>query len=481
MSDKPNSVSAESIQKIFTLPSPLSARDKKLKRYMWWLGKYHNFHNGLWLTAISAMIAVILMGLNFNRAYGNPSQLFYIFGCLGIAGCICGIALAFNSLILKTPLPNPAAIEKIKNNSKHNLKRIFIFPVILLVIAVWLLVVTRGRAEYLSLIIAQLMPAIYGFVILMTFFLFIAVNIAVNRSLIKKVENRENSKAFTQALFNESYNEIQKKNKKYDDARTLKRINAGKLPKTPREYEKERTFINCCKISVCVILSATLFVLVAFIRPDTVSVKHAEKISVGDNMGYITRMLGDPYDKDDVTDQQGEIVGGTWKWCSNPKAKKLAAKNKQLEKLLNQLETADVDDSNILDKIEKLAEDIFNLELELNKTAADYIFVTYLNGKATNIDFEKNYKKGNITQKSIAKITYAYSQSNLYYEYAESATGKISEADESSYNINIRTYFTDGSFSNYVKSFTLNAQTEGEHTLVWTDEYGEHSFTFVLK
>lgn len=453
---------------------------KKLKRNMWWLGKYHNVHNGLWLSMLFAIVATITLGLNYNRAFDNPSQLFYIFGCLGIAGCICGIAIVINTLLLKTPLPNPASIERVKSNSRHNLRKICIFPAVAVFMGVMLVVSSQGQFEYLTATIPYLKPLIYSFIIITAFFLFIAVNIIINNLLIKSIYQYENYKELTQSLFDESYAAIQQKNAKYDEARTQKRTAAGKLPKTPREYEKERAAINYLKIGICVILCALLFVTIVFIRPNAISLDNIEKISVGDNMGYIERMLGEPYDKSDIEDETGKVIAGTWKWSSNPKAKLLGVKNRQMERLMKQLETADIDDTDLLEKMAKLAEEIFNLEAELEETVSDRIFISHENNVATVINFEKDYVGNKTAQKSLSHITYALSQRDRYYVYGEKITGKSENEGATSCNVNIRMYFADGSMSNFVKIFSADMSAVGERLLNWSDEYGEHTVTLIL-
>ena len=56
-------------------------------------------------------------------------------------------------------------------------------------------------------------------------------------------------------------------------------------------------------------------------------------------------MLGEPYDKSDIEDETGKVIAGTWKWSSNPKAKLLGVKHRQMLRLKKQLQTADIDDT----------------------------------------------------------------------------------------------------------------------------------------
>ena len=92
-----------------------------------------------------------------------------------------------------------------------------------------------------------------------------------------------------------------------------KRCNArrealGKVHKTAREVEKQYFYKKLVITAGAVILASVIFVVsVVTVQSSIFDIDKMEKISVGDSISYITRMLGEPYDKKEIKDSQDKV------------------------------------------------------------------------------------------------------------------------------------------------------------------------------
>ena len=451
---------------------------ERVKLRLWWKRKYVGFFNGVLASAVLCFLSCLTLSLHYNRLYEETSLYYSYGGMASIIVAIVVVAVTAINLFKRTPLPDSQAVGQMIRSSK----KIFLTGNIIIImfflftsVPVVLPLALNGTTSLKNII--GLYPVAWA---ILLFFLLVMnagaiINLKVNGQLKNDLQNNGH---IVDSVAAQSSDKIRERANAYEKKRNAAREAAGKLPKSSREYEIERTvrswFRTVRFVLLPVLILALLIYFFAFkIKP--FGMKAIERISVGDNMGYITRMLGEPYDKSDIENQSGFIESGTWKWCSNPKAKELTAKKKQLEKLTEQFETAD------LESVLKLTEQIMNLELEVESTPADYIIINHVRNEAVSIDLKKNFISSEISTKSLSKITYAAAQSEKYYVYGDAPETKAVPDGDEVCEINIRIYFDDGSVSNFKREFIADMRTAGKLPLSWSDEYGEHAFTLILR
>lgn len=265
------------------------------------------------------------------------------------------------------------------------------------------------------------------------------------------------------------------------DETVLKISNSAKFK--PFEFKKYcdfRTNSKATTIRVLVVGLAYLvifvltFCLTAFIPTNPYRKRAIEKIDIQDNSGYVYRMLGEPFDKKSFSSSENKGFSGSWTWCSSGLAKQIRDKNKQLEKLS---EGTDFDEKK-MEKIGKLTEQIFNLELELSMTRCDYVTVDFAEGYVSGIEFKNDYMDTDVKEVKVKYITYSANVgNNLYTHYAVTPMCRkhntIGEFDA-------RLYLSDGSI--VVKTVKLSDEVTVEQpTAKWRDEYGEHVFKVAFK
>ena len=180
-----------------------------------------------------------------------------------------------------------------------------------------------------------------------------------------------------------------------------KREAEGKSPKTAREVEKEFLFRKIIKFALPLITAMLIFILAIVAQPSIFDMGEIEKVSVGDELSFVTRILGEPYDKKEVTDKNDNVVSGTYFYCSSSIADDIAKINKKLEKF------EDAEDFDDLEEMIELSEKLANLEEELAKTSCNYITVSFENNKVTSLSFAKNCLNGVMNNDTVTKITYA--------------------------------------------------------------------------
>ena len=230
-----------------------------------------------------------------------------------------------------------------------------------------------------------------------------------------------------------------------------KRCNArrealGKVHKTAREVEKQYFYKKLVITAGAVILASVIFVVsVVTVQSSIFDIDKMEKISVGDSISYITRMLGEPYDKKEIKDSQDKV--------------------KKLEKF------EDAEDFDDLEEMIELSEKLANLEEELAKTSCNYITVSFENNKVTSLSFAKNCLNGVMNNDTVTKITYADANGKKYYKYGNTITA---EKGKEEITVNARLYFGDGSLLNKQIKVKLNSGQTGVQNLTWSDRFGTH-------
>lgn len=250
-----------------------------------------------------------------------------------------------------------------------------------------------------------------------------------------------------------------------------KRCNArrealGKVHKTAREVEKQYFYKKLVITAGAVILASVIFVVsVVTVQSSIFDIDKMEKISVGDSISYITRMLGEPYDKKEIKDSQDKVKSCTYYYCSSPLADDIAKINKKLEKF------EDAEDFDDLEEMIELSEKLANLEEELAKTSCNYITVSFENNKVTSLSFAKNYLNGVMNNDTVTKITYADANGKKYYKYGNTITA---EKGKEEITVNARLYFGDGSLLNKQIKVKLNSGQTGVQNLTWSDRFGTH-------
>lgn len=244
-----------------------------------------------------------------------------------------------------------------------------------------------------------------------------------------------------------------------------KREAEGKSPKTAREVEKEFLFRKIIKFALPLITAMLIFILAIVAQPSIFDMGEIEKISVGDSISYITRMLGEPYDKKEIKDSQDKVKSGTYFYCSSSIADDIAKTNKKLEKF------EDAEDFDDLEEMIELSEKLANLEEELAKTSCNYITVSFENNKVTSLSFAKNCLNGVMNNDTVTKITYADANGKKYYKYGNTITA---EKGKEEITVNARLYFGDGSLLNKQIKVKLNSGQTGVQNLTWSDSFGTH-------
>lgn len=250
-----------------------------------------------------------------------------------------------------------------------------------------------------------------------------------------------------------------------------KRCNArrealGKVHKTAREVEKQYFYKKLVITAGAVILASVIFVVsVVTVQSSIFDIDKMEKISVGDSISYITRMLGEPYDKKEIKDSQDKVKSGTYFYCSSSIADDIAKTNKKLEKF------EDAEDFDDLEEMIELSEKLANLEEELAKTSCNYITVSFENNKVTSLSFAKNCLNGVMNNDTVTKITYADANGKKYYKYGNTITA---EKGKEEITVNARLYFGDGSLLNKQIKVKLNSGQTGVQNLTWSDSFGTH-------
>lgn len=260
----------------------------------------------------------------------------------------------------------------------------------------------------------------------------------------------------------------------YDTNRNARRAAAGKDVKTAKQYKKERALITAAAISAAFLLAAAVFFTVIFVPRNIYKTGKIESISVGDNMGYVYRTLGEPFDK-----EEGRGGGETWAYCSDSLARTIAKKTEQLERLTAQMSWDNVS------RIESLEEEITSLETTLASRRCNYIYVSFQSDLVTSVTFEKNRRYSDEADRQVSKITYACEPvqnltfgaevyKSCYYNYEEKPTVSKLSISQGNLLLNVREYFTDGSLIN--KVIQVKAQSKlGLQTVEWKDDYGEHT------
>lgn len=248
-----------------------------------------------------------------------------------------------------------------------------------------------------------------------------------------------------------------------------KREAMGQAPKTAREVERQYFFKEMYKkistAAVLVILVSVIFIVSIALPRDIFNTEKIEKLSVGDSMGYITRMLGEPYDKKEIKDSQDKVKSCTYYYCSSPLADDIAKINKKLEKF------EDAEDFDDLEEMIELSEKLANLEEKLSKISCDYIEVSFENNKVNSVCLQKNCFYGDNLNSEVTKITYADANGKKYYKYGNTITA---EKGKEEITVNARLYFGDGSLLNKQIKVKLNSGQTGVQNLTWSDSFGTH-------
>ena len=253
-----------------------------------------------------------------------------------------------------------------------------------------------------------------------------------------------------------------------------KRCNArrealGKVHKTAREVEKQYFYKKLVITAGAVILASVIFVVsVVTVQSSIFDIDKMEKISVGDSISYITRMLGEPYDKKEIKDSQDKVKSCTYYYCSSPLADDIAKINKKLDKFED---ADDFDSFDDLDEMVELSEKLERLEEKLSKIKSDYITVHFESNKVTSLNFAKNCLNGVMNNDTVTKITYADANGKKYYKYGNTITA---EKGKEEITVNARLYFGDGSLLNKQIKVKLNSGQTGVQNLTWSDSFGTH-------
>ncbi len=475
-------------------------KTKGLERKLWILGKCLNFNAFIILLIVCVGMAVMMFGVMFDRnGAGIPVR---IIGSAAVAvgtGAFIGIFLHIFNV---KPLPNEIKLNRIRGKLAKN----FVLCVVSCAAFTAFSIYVGPNAWYLA-------ESYIKFFIVCVFVVFIGGSVSslllmfFNKSVKRKYSNNGGINLINEAA-KASAEKLCRQAEIYDAARTEKRAEAGKLPKTSLEYSRERGLKKAAYVAGDLLLVVIIFLFAAFYNGNIYTVESIERLHVDDDIAHIEMMIGSPYDKKDIQNPNGNIIGGTWSWCSHGNAAKIAAKNKQLEKL-----TENADDFNFsdLEKITKLSEEIMALELELSMTACDYIYVTYgKNGyvgdtRVTSILFYKNCRGRPDPNRKVSKITYAAKEiiacktqaDGVYYDYDQYLsvnysdelvlerekvfTVKNSEGDTGVIDeIAVRIYFSDGGIENKSVALDYNLSTDAEQTSVWHDAYGEHELKIRL-
>lgn len=315
-----------------------------------------------------------------------------------------------------------------------------------------------------------------GFLFLAIIFPFIVaaytVLPAIGLKFIKKIEKEyitvyDDGKTFNELtpLVNESIDEFRNINLMRENKCNARRAALGKVPKTAREVEKQYLFKKIAIAAGAVILASVIFVLSVTVTRNIFKVGYIEKISVGDSRGYVTRVLGEPYDKREIKDSQDKVTSCTYYYCSSSIAKDIAKINKKLEKF------EDAEDFDDLEEMIELSEKLANLEEKLSKISCDYIEVSFENNKVNSVCLQKNCFYGDNLNSEVTKITYADANGKKYYKYGNTITA---EKGKEEITVNARLYFGDGSLLNKQIKVKLNSGQTGVQNLTWSDSFGTH-------
>ena len=317
--------------------------------------------------------------------------------------------------------------------------------------------------------------------IIYTLFLITIVAIAVIGQYFTKIiekkyiiQNQDGTVTNTLTpLVEESISKFKDINSAREKKYNARREALGKVPKTAREVEREFLFKKIAVVGGAVILASFFFVL-AILPRSIFDIGQIEKISVGDEMSYITRILGEPYDKSEIKDNSDKVVSGKYSYCSSSLADEIAKINRKLEKF----EDGDNFDFDGLEEMFKLSNQLIELEEQLQKTKCDYIIVNFVNDKVTSVSFLKNCLYGEALQSEVQNATYAVADKDIYYKYSN--TINIKKGAEIS-SLNVRLYFNDGSLLNKQINVDIDTSVIGWQTVTWSDAYGSHEIKVEVK
>ena len=399
---------------------------------------------------LAGIICVItaLFTVHFSRSFEDPSQIYKICGCLFIGLFVAVAASAVWFIRAPKSLPDYQKVVEYSTKKYTGTDKIKMYAATLVGGAVFV-----AGAGFLIFFHSKLLTYVVTFIVLVILF----ANLFILNSRFKKA-----------ARCASQYPEITDKISHEYPAYILN--------------QAKRAPIRAILAVIGVLLGIVIFCLSAYLPVNKYSSFKMGKICIGDNIGYISRMLGEPYDKSNLGEDINDTSNGVWSWCSSPLAKKIAAKTKQLEKLTEKENLTDKD----AELMGKLLEDIMNLELELANETYDLIRVTYERNKVTYISLKKDYcEVADAKELSVKNITYAVDnglssglfKSNKYYSYRNALTVSDRNIDQSSkkIEINAREYLSDGSITNKPIKIDFDEIWSGEKAFVWTDEYGSHT------
>lgn len=385
---------------------------------------------------------------------------------LGVAFLIL-LTVCIQMLLTKKPILDYPELAKRKSKFKRCLTAL-VFSVFLmypLLIFIYVLIPDTGVLCVIILFSVYLVTIVSLLIVLLSF--------------IKKIEKEYIIKNPDGTIVNNltplataSIEEFKNINVMREKRYNAKREVAGKVPKTAREVEKEFLFRKIVKVAVPLIAASLIFIIAIIAQPDIFDKDQIEKISVGDNLSYVTRILGDPYDKRETTDKNDNVLSGTYYYCSSSIAKDIGKINKKLEKF------EDADDLDDLDEMIELSEKLANLEEKLSKIKCDYITVAFVGSKVTSISLQKSCYYGDNLNGKVTTITYVNADSKKYYKYGNSVTA---EKGKEEITVNARLYFDDGSLLNKQIKVKLNPAQTGVQNLTWSDSFGTHKIEVVVK
>lgn len=464
--------------------TPAFAPDKKLKIKLFWIGLFPKVLTVVILCTAFYLLQSYAEILNFNRQSDEFTSIYFYVSAICFVGLLLCIIWGLPYIFFPSPLPDSAAIEfmsaKLKTKDKNFLSygaqlknykaHIFLCVFAILFTVIFCICGSLLKSERFNLT---------SFIVLIAISALLFAFSVLNYLTIKKLKKSWNeNRVLIDAAAKPSIDKLNFKKQTYYDMRDKARTSSGKPEKTHAQYDKELFLKKWgTVILIAVALVATFLYQLVFNGPNSAcDVKSSiEYFSPGDKLAYAYRIMGDPYDKREF-EIQG-VKNGTWTWCDSPVAQQISNKNRQLERLYENADDLSFDD---FEKILELETEIANLEEQLLKNPCNYLYVSFERQNITEISLEKS---NGDSSKTIEKLCYAFADSLdiPYYEYTENALTLKQGAffKKTSYDINVKIYFTDGSVQ--IKTVGVNFDADKEfQEVVWKDTHGEHSFPLTI-
>ena len=427
-----------------------------------------------------SMAAIVLLFVFFASLILKESREFMIFSSqtqYKVITSVCGvgsiISIAVCAVMLtnKRPVLNYRDMLTRRKEYKRCLIGIVFMTVAMVGSGIGSYVLTKDVESLILIICFPFVGAGYSAVFI------------VGLSFIKKIEKEYITKnpdgTVTDRLIplvNASVEKFKNANALREQNYNARRVASGKVAKTSREIEII-FFFKKLRVVVPTVILISIFLVVGIIASNNIfETDFVEKISVGDDIKYVTMVLGDPYDKREIRDSNDKVLSGTYFYSSSELAEDIAKINKKLEKL------EDAEDFDDLEEMIKLSDKLLQLEEKLAKTRCDYITVTFADSYGTlcvtSISFLKDCYYGSELNGKVTKITYAAASSSNYYKYGNAVRA---DANDDYITVNARLYFNDGSLINKQIKVEIDPLQHGTQNISWSDSYGTHEITVIVK